>query len=212
MSEFEDSNQIIYSKNAIEFVTVAAETCVFLEHAHTLEKTEFVTKILKLLPLLYLKTSMVDEAPLQLEDELEDFVTEDDYETIREQIASVLGYSDRYLEVFTKDISLSDEPIATDISEDLADIYQDLKNCLLRYQIGVQEVMNDALVACLTSFKEYWGQRLVNCLRALHNVCYNKDEQEQSEEPEVHESTKEHILSHQHNEDLDKLLDSFNAE
>ena len=129
MSEFEDSSQIIYSKNAIEFVTVAAETCLFLENTHSLEKTEFVDKILKLLPLLYLKTSMVDEAPLQLEDELEDFVSEEDYETIREQIASVLGYSDRYLEVFTKDISLSDEPIATDISEDLADIYQDLKNC-----------------------------------------------------------------------------------
>ncbi|MDR3706579.1 MAG: DUF5063 domain-containing protein [Paludibacteraceae bacterium] len=211
MSEFEDSNQIIYSKNAIEFVTVAAETCLFLENTHSLEKTEFVTKILKLLPLLYLKTSMVDEAPLQLEDELEDFVTEEDYQTIREQIAFVLGYSDRYLEVFTKDISLSDEPIATDISEDLADIYQDLKNCLLRYQIGVQEVMNDALITCIASFKEYWGQRLANCLRALHNVCYNKDEQEQSEETEVLESTKEHILSHQHNEDFDKLLDSFNA-
>ena len=214
MSEFEDSNQIIYSKNAIEFVTVAAETCLFLENTHSLEKTEFVDKILKLLPLLYLKTSMVDEAPLQLEDELEDFVSEEDYETIREQIASVLGYSDRYLEVFTKDISLSDEPIATDISEDLADIYQDLKNCLLRYQIGVQEVMNDALVTCIAAFKEYWGQRLVNCLRALHNVCYNKDEQEEepNEETEIHESTKEHILSHQHNENVDKLLDSFNAE
>lgn len=219
MSEFEDSDQLIYSKNAIEFVTVAAETCLFLEKTNSLEKPEFINKILKLLPLLYLKTSLVEEAELQLEEDLEDFVTEEDYEAIRAQIAGLLGPSDRYLEVFTRDMSLSDEAIATDISEDLADIYQDLKNFLLRYQMGVQEVMNDALVTCINSFKEYWGQRLVNCLRALHNAYYNPEVDENTEqeedderEKEKDDSTREHILSHQHSEKLDRFLDSFNAE
>jgi hypothetical protein len=33
--------------------------------------------------------------------------------------------------------------------------------------------MNDSLVVCREHFEEYWGQRLVNTMRALHSVKYN---------------------------------------
>ena len=32
--------------------------------------------------------------------------------------------------------------------------------------------MNDSLAICQEQFKEYWGQTLVNTLRALHDVKY----------------------------------------
>ena len=43
----------IYSKNIIEFVTVSAEYCAFIERVPELEKEEFLDKIIKILPLLY---------------------------------------------------------------------------------------------------------------------------------------------------------------
>ena len=53
-------DHIVYSKNVIEFVTVAAETCLFLEHATDFSREDFVVKSVKLFPLLYLKASLID--------------------------------------------------------------------------------------------------------------------------------------------------------
>ena len=36
--------------------------------------------------------------------------------------------------------------------------------------------MNDALYACNEHFKSYWGQKLVNVLRALHSVYYDSSD------------------------------------
>ena len=74
---------------------------------------------------------------------------------------------------FSMIIFISDTPMKKCISEDLADIYQDLKNFIFIYQLGLNETMNDALVRCKENFALFWGQRLVNTLRALHDVKYD---------------------------------------
>ena len=66
----------IYSKNIIEFVTVSAEYCAFIERTPELEKEEFVDKIIKILPLLYLKATLLSpEEPEEINPAL---VSEDD--------------------------------------------------------------------------------------------------------------------------------------
>lgn len=205
--------QGIYARNTIEFVTVAAETCLFFENVRSFEKIEFLQRALKILPLLYLKTSLTECPETIFDEEPERFVTETDYEVIKDSISQVLGESDRYLEVFHPDIQLSDESIAADISEDLADIYQDLKDFLLCYQIGNEDVMNDALALCINSFKEFWGQRLVNCMRALHNALYttsshNDDELDATDANNL--QLKQNFLTHQQNESVDNLLNALN--
>lgn len=62
----------------------------------------------------------------------------------------------------------SDQPITRFISEDLADIYQDVKDFICLFQLGLNLTMNDALAQCQENFRLYWGQKLVNTLRALH--------------------------------------------
>jgi len=47
-------DHIVYSKNVIEFVTVAAETCLFLEHATDFSREDFVVKSVKLFRQVYL--------------------------------------------------------------------------------------------------------------------------------------------------------------
>ena len=45
-----------------------------------------------------------------------------------------------------------------------------------------------SLAACQEHFALYWGQKLVNTLRALHDVKYNQpDEEEENEEVEEDE-------------------------
>ena len=50
----EKNSQVIFDKNAVEFVTVAAEFCGFMERVSDMRCRDFVDKCLKLLPLLYL--------------------------------------------------------------------------------------------------------------------------------------------------------------
>ena len=95
-------NKEIYSKDVIEFVTVAAEFSKFLESASVFSKRDYINKLLKLLPLLYLKTSLINKPETLLDDEyLETFVSETEYEMLRQEIAAKIGTSDSYLEIYT---------------------------------------------------------------------------------------------------------------
>lgn len=103
-------------------------------------------------------------------------------------LASLLADKDDYLDVFVSDMKYSDQPIKKNISEDLADIYQDIKDFIFVFQLGLNETMNDSLATCQENFALYWGQKLVNTLRALHDVRYNQtDDEEEQEEEETEE-------------------------
>ncbi|NDV84086.1 DUF5063 domain-containing protein [Bacteroides sp. 51] len=172
-------SQVIFDKNTVEFVTVAAEFCGFLERAENMKRSTFVDTTLKILPLLYLKASMLPEVDLFNDEEQERYVTEEIYEVLRINISAVLAEKDDYLEVFLPEMAYSDTPIKKTISEDLADIYQDVKDFIFVFQLGLNETMNDALYTCKENFGLYWGQKLVNTLRALHDIKYNPDTEDQ---------------------------------
>ena len=173
-----DENSTVYSRDVLEFVTVAVQYCAYLETLDTKTRQEFVGTLLKLLPLLYLKASLLNDNGINNDgdmwaEEPEQFVTEENYEIIRNNIAYIMGEQDDYLDVFVEDMKYSDRPILRTVSEELADIYQDIKNFAYAYKIGTDETMQAALSACNENFKTYWGQKLVNVMRALHDVKYN---------------------------------------
>ena len=173
----EDSRQIIYSRNTLEFATVAVEFCGYLEQTEGRKRAEFVDTILKLMPLLYLKASLVEKAEGSEDFYPEEFVTEQDYEFVRTVLAGVMGEDDDYLDFYNEDARFSDEPVAKAISEDLADLYQAVKNFTEAYKSGLDENMLEAVAAVKDGFELYWGQTLTNAMRALHRVRYTlKDE------------------------------------
>lgn len=182
-------SQTIFDRNVIEFVTVAAEFCKFLEQAEGCKRIHFVDTALKILPLLYLKASMMPRCETLGDETPESYVTEETYEIIRMNLAGILAEKDDYLDVFVSDMKYSDQPITRYISEDLADIYQDIKDFIFVFQLGLNETMNDALAICQENFALYWGQKLVNTLRALHEVRYAAadDEEEASDETDGQE-------------------------
>ena len=165
--------EIVYSRDTIEFVTVAVQYCGYFESFEDVNEAELIDKLTKLLPLLYLKASLVPETDIiNEEEEPEITVTEGDYSYISSKLYDVFQNNDAYLEVFLQEMKYSDTPITASISEDLSDIYQDLKNFITVFERGVTDNMNDALYFCIENFKSYWGQKLVNVLRALHSLKY----------------------------------------
>lgn len=166
----------VYGRNVMEFVTVAVEYCTFLEHAEGKECLVFSDTMTKLLPLLYIKAATLPKYEILSEEcYLEDFVTEENYNIVRANISIIMGEKDDYLDVFMEDMRYSDSPILTTISENLADIYQEVKNFALRYKNAVDEEAGmNALAEVKEGFQYSWGQKMVNVLRALHEVRYGE--------------------------------------
>lgn len=171
-----ENEKIIYSPAVIEFVTVCVEFCAFLEKDEVKSRNEWLGKIIRILPLLYLKATLLPET-VQLNDELlETFVNEEDYARIETKVVSIMGEDDIYLDVFVEDMKYSDMPVSASISEDIADIYQDIRNFVSVYQYHLTAQMNDALSRCVENFRTYWGQKLVNVMRPLHALYYFDDQ------------------------------------
>lgn len=205
-------DHVVYSPPVIDFVTVVAETCLFLENASEGGRDEFIDKSVKILPLLYLKTSLLKVPEPVFGDGAERFVTEEDYLFVKEQMEQLLGADDTYLEVFHPDMALSDTPIAAFVSENMADIYQELKDFAANYQTADTDVMNDALVVCLEAFVEHWGQKLLNALRALHALRYSDSfGEEETEAPQGAKLDRNAFLGFLHDDEAKneygKLLD-----
>lgn len=167
--------EVIYSDRTIDFAKIALEYCAFIQKSNELRKNEFIDQMSKILPLLYLKIQLIPSMDNYFDSDMEIGVTENAYASITERLSKLLEEDDVYLETFHPDIQYSDTPIATTISENLADIYQDLGNFIAVFKLGNEESMNDALFLCIQNFKSYWGQKLVNVLRAIHNLKYRED-------------------------------------
>ena len=105
---------------------------------------------------------------------------------------------DDYLDVFVEDMIYSDQPIGKNISEDLADIYQDIRDFIFIFQLGLNETMNDALFTCQENFKSLWGQKLVNTLRALHEVKYSSPSESDEEFNENENDDDDDYIDHFH--------------
>ena len=170
----QQKESVLMNRNVVEFVTVAAEFCAFLEQAEQRSRKDFVNVALKILPLLYIKASLLDPMDTEDADDLETIVSEDDYNVVRITLAGILGEQDDYLDVFVEDMKYSDRPVLKTISEDLADIYQDVRNFVGIFKMGLETTMHDSLALVQQNFEHYWGQTLVNTMRALHDVRYNQ--------------------------------------
>ena len=165
----------ILSRNSLSLIAMANEYCQEIEAALDKEREDFITTMLKLLPRIYIVISDVVEKENN-EDLLfiDSYLYEDAYNNARENVYRLFGEDDVYLEVFEEDMKYSDTPIATTVSENLADIYQELYNFVMTLQNAPTEVVTDVIYALKDTFKSYWGQTLVNVMRALHNLSYNE--------------------------------------
>ncbi|MDE5871961.1 MAG: DUF5063 domain-containing protein [Muribaculaceae bacterium] len=158
----------------INLVALSAEYCSTVETSRETELKELVETLLGQLPRIYYEFHDIDAGEsASLEDwgvGVSDHLDEEQYESVRMQLAAAFGEEDTYLETFEKDMKYSDTPIATTISENLADLYQPLYNFVVEVRESEGENLEEAYMACKEGFWEYWSQTLCNVLRALNAI------------------------------------------
>ncbi|HNV95229.1 MAG TPA: DUF5063 domain-containing protein [Bacteroidales bacterium] len=165
-------NPRVFHKNTIEFITVSKEYVAFCEDLSPYEPQTVSSILHRLLPLIYLKTSLLPTFEAQ-EGLLEDVVSEEIYNLIAAGFEEKFGEMD--LDCDIPEInSTNNEKNTAPLSEILADLYQDLKNVVTNYQSGDELIMESSLYICRQNFELFWGQRLPAALQTLHILNYMK--------------------------------------
>ena len=168
-------NETKLQPNELAFIALINEYCQAVET--TLQGATcnaFATTMTKLLPRIYICASDLD-MNVMTGTSITPALDENTYDQVRQAIAQVMAQDDIYLEVFLADMKYSDTPIAASIAENLADLYQEFYNLLSSIRYATRSDHSDMLGLCYENFTDYWGQTLLNVLRALHNVKYTSD-------------------------------------
>ena len=158
-----------------EVTSDALKYCRLLEECFNYTQKSFVSEVLRILPKLYLDFS---DPMLELgenEEYFSTFVDESFYESIRNNIARIIGEHDTFLETFEEDMKYSDTPVGASISESLADIFQPLYNFASIVKESDGESLQGAYTECREYFESYWSQTLCNVMRALNHLRYSVD-------------------------------------
>ena len=187
----ESKSEYLFSVEVIDFVKTANEFCELAENPFPLKRSELLKRLQNLLPLLYSQCLKLRQVESVYEEANEKFVTEEVYDMVQKGFAAKLAYLDDYLEIVEPDFSEADGPVSSKLSENFADIFQDLKNFLSLFRVGNNEIMNDALWETKMNFGAYWGQKLVNALRVIHKILNSGesiDEEEQDSDPNQDDS------------------------
>ena len=158
----------VYSSALVEFVKTANACCEFLEQLTDIEGRIFVVDSVRHLSSVYAGFLKTGETEPVLESPGEPTVTEQEWSALFQRIAMILGPHNDVLRMAEEGEFDRSELVNHTISEDLADIYQELRNFTSIYSRGMEELMNDAAWELKEHFTEHWGAKLLRALQALH--------------------------------------------
>lgn len=161
---------LLYSEEVLSFVRAANETATFLEGLKEKDAKAFIAEALGHLSEVYRSILKVSESEPVSETGGEASVTEQEWAEIYQRIQILLGQHNEILRPAEDDEFDRSDLVTHTISEDLADVYQELRDFTTLYSRGLEELMSDALWEVKERFMEHWGKKLLRSLSSLHDL------------------------------------------
>ena len=169
------NDDITLSKQVIEMATVANEFCYFVENIEKKEKEIVLEFMQRILPLLHLKGSLLPEIEPEHPEANERFVTEEQWERGFNELRQTLGEDDEYWIIDPQYIN-DTEPLKASLSENITDIYQDMKDFLLLMQKNTHAARENAISECKILHANHWGYRVGNIFTRIHHLIYFEED------------------------------------
>ena len=175
-----DNLDKIKSTQVLELIRVAHEFCVFTESIESKDTTEILSFYQKVLPLLYLKGSLIPTVTVSDERFNERYVNEEFWETVFMNFKTKFD-KDEYFWI----VDANNEPMKASIAEHFADIYQDLKDFVILFQNNRLAAKENAVFEVKKFFAIHWGPRLTAVLPTIHQLLYAKQILSSEEEIDI---------------------------
>lgn len=163
-------NRFVYSDEMVAFVTASNSFCQLLDGSAAADGKAFITSMVEMLSRIYADFLVLGDTEPVYDSAPESTVTEQDWASVYQQVAKTLGRYNDYLRPAETDEFDRSEMVRHTVSEDLADIFQELKDFTVIYSRGLEELMNDAAWELKERFAEHWGTKLLRSLLALHEL------------------------------------------
>lgn len=162
-----NQNDPVFSKQVIELLTVANEFCLFTQKVDEYSKSDIITYYRRIIPLLYLKGSLIQDVTPENPDANERFVLEEDWEALFNIVRNKLYPNDHFW-VCADPHNEDTEAEKSSIAECIADCYQDMKDFVMLYQKNLKDARENAVHEVYMNFTNHWGPALTKALYALH--------------------------------------------
>jgi hypothetical protein len=150
------------------FLSLVREYLALVENCEAMAPRDFLSQCGTLLPQIYAAGIQLPEPELS-DEELE--FGEREFESPMGAIGALLGKYDVYAEVF--DPVFDRESLLTHLSDDLADIYADLREPLEIFDRGGNNHLNEALWRWRFNIRGHCGDHLVDALRPIHRLVFD---------------------------------------
>jgi hypothetical protein len=162
-------NDPVYSKQVIELLTVANEYCIFTEKVEDYSKSDIINYYRHILPLLYIKGSVLKPLIPEYPEDAERFLTEESWEKILNSLRNKLYPDDHFW--FCQDMRDENTDVEKmSLAECLSDIYQDMKDFVMLYQKNRYSSRENAVSEISRLFREHYGEIITRALSGLHHM------------------------------------------
>jgi hypothetical protein len=168
------------SVSVLELLRVAHEYCLFAENTDSRKSHEILDFFRKIGPLLYLKGELLPLLEPEYPESNERFVTEEEWQQLFNVFRVRLMSVDEFWRI-DLETGIDYETVKASLSENFADIYQDLKDFLLLYQKNTHNARQNAVAECRRLFESRWGIKILENMRYIHFLM-NKDQLSNEEE------------------------------
>jgi len=160
--------------NVKEFAEVASDFCQLLEQASKLRTGELLGQLQQIFPLIYQKSAQLPKPKYCYEEEPKRFVTEENYAMVHDAIQQKLELYFGITQMSPGTRPNRFEVMSFSIAESITDAYEELKNFIKLYEIGIPQAMNDAVWIYRHNFEQNLGLKFIDCLKSLHQILYDK--------------------------------------
>ena len=151
------------------FASAASDYIGQIERTETMNAEALLTSMRQILPRLYLLALALPETEARRAND-PPRLSHDDWQMVFEGLTKTLGEYDLYWEVYNPVTPVAEEPIACTLSDDLADVWRDLKNGLNLYRSDDPDRMQSAAWSWRFHFKSHWSCHAVDALRAINTL------------------------------------------
>jgi len=165
------NDEPVYSRHVLDFLTVANKYCLSLEKSQQYTRYELFSFLQKIAPMIYLKAVLLPDTESSDEEATEHFVTEEEWETMFNELYRKFGENDSFSYVDLRENSHHD-PIKASLAECFTDVYQDLRDFILLYQKPRKAHKENVVRECRKLFENRFGYRLLIAQAAIHNILY----------------------------------------